>query len=94
MQYRCLVFTDIINEPIWYRILYSYISIPGHRIKYYLAWVLGDLVSNVSGLGFNGYDKNGEPLWDLVTNVNIIEFEVHLSLFFFLYPLFHLFICF
>ena len=51
-------------------------SIPGNRIKYYFAWVFGDLVNNVSGLGFNGYDEKGEPRWDLVTNVNIIEFEV------------------
>lgn len=35
-----------------------------------------DAVANASGLGFNGYDELGKPKWDLVSNVDIIEFEV------------------
>ena len=46
------------------------------RIKYYIAWVLADAVNNASGLGFNGYDDNGEAKWDLVTNVRIVDEEV------------------
>lgn len=45
-------------------------------MKYYVAWVLADAVNNASGLGFNGYDENGNAKWDLVTNVNIIKLEV------------------
>lgn len=71
---------EIVDQPLWYRVLYFYVSIPGNRIKYYFAWVFGDLVNNVSGLGFNGYDEKGEPLWNLVTNVNIIEFETSTSM--------------
>jgi lysophospholipid acyltransferase 1/2 len=41
-----------------------------------LAWVLGDAVNNASGLGFNGYDDNGEAKWNLVTNINIFALEV------------------
>ncbi len=52
------------------------ISAGSHRIKYYLAWVLADAVNNASGFGFNGYDKNGNAKWDLVTNVRILDLEV------------------
>ena len=43
--------------------------------------MLADLVNNASGLGFNGYDANGNARWDLVTNINIMNLEV--SLFFY-----------
>ena len=33
--------TEIVDQPLWYRVLYFYVSIPGHRIKYYFDWVLG-----------------------------------------------------
>lgn len=46
------------------------------RLKYYMAWMLADSVSNASGLGFNGYDENGVSKWDLVTNIKILELEV------------------
>ncbi|XP_055347487.1 lysophospholipid acyltransferase 6-like isoform X2 [Paramacrobiotus metropolitanus] len=45
------------------------------RFKYYVAWLLSDAVANASGLGFNGYDELGKPKFDLVSNVDIIEFE-------------------
>jgi lysophospholipid acyltransferase 1/2 len=51
-------------------------SAGSHRIKYYIAWVLADAVNNASGFGFNGYDKNGNPKWNLVTNVRILDLEV------------------
>ena len=61
---------------MWYRIGYFYISIGSQRVRYYFAWVLGDAVNNASGLGFNGYDDNGEAKWNLVTNINIFALEV------------------
>ena len=36
----------------------------------------GEAVNNAAGLGFNGYDSNGEPKWDLLNNANIFELEV------------------
>lgn len=35
-----------------------------------------DGVCNAAGLGFNGYDENGKPKWNLVSNINIIAIEV------------------
>jgi lysophospholipid acyltransferase 1/2 len=67
---------EILNKSLWYRFIYFYISASSQRVKYYVAWVLADVVNNASGLGFNGYDENGNEKWDLVTNVNIIKLEV------------------
>ncbi|KAF8386895.1 mboa-3 [Pristionchus pacificus] len=40
------------------------------RIPYYFAWYFADGIYNLSGFGFNGYDKEtGEAKWDLATNV-------------------------
>lgn len=46
------------------------------RFKYYHAWLLADAICNNSGLGFNGYEKDGNPKWDLISNINVISFEV------------------
>lgn len=46
------------------------------RFKYYHAWLLADAICNNSGLGFNGYEKDGNPKWDRITNINVISFEV------------------
>lgn len=70
----------ILSSPIWFRIYYFYLSLGSQRAKYYLAWVLGDAVNNASGMGFNGYDENGNARWDLVTNINIFALETSTSM--------------
>ena len=35
-----------------------------------------EAIQNGSGFGFNGYDENGKPKWDLVQNVVIRHVEV------------------
>lgn len=49
------------------------------RFKYYHAWLLADAICNNSGLGFNGYEKDGNPKWDLISNINVISFEVSIQ---------------
>ena len=66
----------MIEKPVWYRIIFLYISTTSKRFQYYIAWCLADLVNNASGFGFNGYDKNGNAKWDLVSNINIMNIEV------------------
>lgn len=68
--------TEILEKPVWYRIIFLYITTSCTRARYYIAWVLADMVNNASGLGFNGYDENGNAKWDLVTNVQILKLEV------------------
>jgi hypothetical protein len=36
------------------------------RCQYYYAWIFADAVSNLSGFGFNGFDENRKPKWDLI----------------------------
>lgn len=68
-----------LSKPLWYRFLWYYVSASTQRVRYYIGWVLADAVNNASGLGFNGYDDQGNAKWDLVTNVRIIAIEVSLS---------------
>ena len=49
-------------------------------MKYYHAWLLADSICNASGLGFNGYDSQGEAKWDLISNVDVVKFEVFADL--------------
>lgn len=46
------------------------------RFKYYFAWLFADAIVNNAGLGFNGYDTDGSPKWDMCTNIYVIPFEV------------------
>ncbi|GBP14783.1 Membrane-bound O-acyltransferase domain-containing protein 2 [Eumeta japonica] len=34
-----------------------------------------DAICNNSGLGFTGYDKDGNANWDLISNINVLGFE-------------------
>ncbi len=63
-----------------FRLFYMWFLAVNARVKYYIAWILADLVCNASGFGFNGYDEMGKPKWDLLTNINIINFEVRTRL--------------
>jgi hypothetical protein len=67
-------------KSMWYRVFYLYVSAACQRCKYYLVWTIADMVSNASGLGFIGYDENGQAKWDLVTGVNIFALEVRYHL--------------
>ncbi|VDK46033.1 unnamed protein product [Anisakis simplex] len=58
----------------WWMMLY--VMMVFQRVQYYFAWILADAICNVSGFGFNGYDKNGKPRWDLMSNVDVIGVEM------------------
>jgi hypothetical protein len=45
------------------------------RFKYYFAWLMADAICNNSGLGFNGYEKDGTPKWDMISNIHVFAFE-------------------
>lgn len=54
------------------------------RFKYYHAWLLADAICNLSGLGFHGYSACGSCKWDLVSNVDVLQFEVTVMTFLYL----------
>uniref|UniRef100_A0A0R3RNW4 PhoLip_ATPase_C domain-containing protein n=1 Tax=Elaeophora elaphi TaxID=1147741 RepID=A0A0R3RNW4_9BILA len=86
----CIFFGDfftpdsIINEKYmnlnWVQWLFVlYIVMAFQRLPYYVAWTLADAIFNLSGFGFRGYDSNGQPQWDLVSNVNPWKVETALN---------------
>jgi Predicted membrane protein len=58
------------------KMMYLVIATTVCRFKYYHAWLLSDAICNASGLGFNGYDAKGRARWDLISNVDVLKFEV------------------
>lgn len=68
------------RTPLIIRFYYILIFTMLSRLKYYVAWHLGEAISNATGLGFKGYDSNGKPMWNLISNMNLIRFETSLNL--------------
>lgn len=63
------------NTSIPYKLWYIMMATTMIRFKYYHAWLLADAICNNAGLGFTGYDREGNPKWDLITNINVLSFE-------------------
>ncbi|PWA25548.1 hypothetical protein CCH79_00020825, partial [Gambusia affinis] len=66
----------IANTPFYAQVVYLYLSMLTTRPKYYFVWTLADAINNAAGFGFNGYDSNGAPRWDLISNLRILNIEV------------------
>lgn len=69
-----------VHSPVYVRFGYILVLTMLARLKYYVAWHLGEVISNVSGLGFNGYDFLHRPKWDLLSNMDLWKFETCLSM--------------
>lgn len=67
------------QTPLVMRFFYIVIFTILSRLKYYVAWHLGEAISNASGLGFSGYDRKGKPKWNLISNMNLWQFETSLN---------------
>ncbi|XP_060068549.1 lysophospholipid acyltransferase 6-like [Ylistrum balloti] len=65
---------------IFYRNFYMILVVSLQRSKYYFAWKLGEMSNLGAGLGFRGYDKEGNEKWDLLTNIKIWKLETSTSL--------------
>ncbi|XP_065086524.1 lysophospholipid acyltransferase 6 isoform X1 [Ochlerotatus camptorhynchus] len=60
----------------FYSFWYMMMATTAVRFKYYFAWLMADAICNNSGLGFNGYEKDGvTPRWDMVSNIDVWAFE-------------------
>lgn len=64
------------TNSVAYQFFYLAIVTALVRCKYYHAWLFADAICNNSGLGFNGYDEEGNARWDLISNIDIFKFEV------------------
>ncbi|KAL4624041.1 membrane-bound O-acyltransferase domain-containing protein 2-like isoform X1 [Arapaima gigas] len=65
----------IANTPFHLQVGYLYLSMLATRPKYYFVWTLADAINNAAGFGFNGYNKDGTPRWDLISNLRILDIE-------------------
>ncbi|VEN51674.1 unnamed protein product [Callosobruchus maculatus] len=68
------------NTSLSYKFWYLTVSTTLVRFKYYFAWTLSDAICNNCGIGFNGYNEDGSPNWDKISNVDILQFELATSL--------------
>ncbi|KAJ0177214.1 hypothetical protein K1T71_007223 [Dendrolimus kikuchii] len=59
-----------------YLLWYAYLSTLVVRCKYYHAWLLSEAICNNCGMGFNGYDEDGSPKWDKMSNIDVWGFEL------------------
>lgn len=59
---------------IW-RLFYIHCALTAKRCTYYFAWKLSEGSAIMAGIGFNGYTKEGKPLWDGITNIGILQCE-------------------
>lgn len=41
-----------------------------------LFFTSADAINNAAGFGFNGYNEDGSPRWDLISNLRILNIEV------------------
>jgi lysophospholipid acyltransferase 5 len=58
------------EQSLWERIIYGWLILQFVLYRYLGVWMIAEGSSILTGIGFNGYTKEGEPRWDGVTNVN------------------------
>ncbi|KAI1242170.1 Lysophospholipid acyltransferase 5, partial [Lamprotornis superbus] len=66
---------DYMEKPFWFRC--GYILIWGKIIlyKYVTCWLVTEGVCILVGLGYNGKDQNGKPLWNACANMKVWLYE-------------------
>ncbi|KYQ90954.1 60S ribosomal protein L5 [Tieghemostelium lacteum] len=72
-----LICSEYQLQPIWVRLVLLHIHIALTRFKYYFAWFLSEGSAILSGIGYNGYDKEGKKIqWNRITNAEplVVEF--------------------
>ncbi|XP_013887412.1 membrane-bound O-acyltransferase domain-containing protein 2 [Austrofundulus limnaeus] len=67
------------SAPFYVQIIYLYLAMLALRPKYYFVWTLADAINNAAGFGFNGYNADGSPRWDLISNLRILDIELATS---------------
>ncbi|CAF0959983.1 unnamed protein product [Adineta ricciae] len=71
---------EMVNSPMYKRLQYLLFSTFCNRAKYYFAFILSEAINNAAGLGLNGVDENGQPRWNLLTNIKPLKLETATSL--------------
>jgi len=61
---------EFYEQNLWERIIYAWLILKFVLFRYLGVWMIAEGSSILTGIGFNGYTKDGEARWDGVTNVN------------------------
>ena len=64
-----------LEKPFHMKYLYLTIGSWVSRQRYYSGWLLSTANCIISGLSYNGKDKNGNDKWDRVVSVKVLDYE-------------------
>ncbi|ODV94415.1 hypothetical protein PACTADRAFT_25649, partial [Pachysolen tannophilus NRRL Y-2460] len=68
--------TEFQKKTLLYKIWYLYISAFFYRLRYYAVWLIAEGSCILSGIGYNGYDKQKDKFyWNRVQNIDPYAFE-------------------
>jgi len=73
--YSLVVSSEFEKFPMTGKLLYTTFSFFLVRQRYYFAWSVTEAAGISAGLGFSGFNKLGEPQWDVIKNSNIRNIE-------------------
>ncbi|KAF8341485.1 endoplasmic reticulum protein [Cantharellus anzutake] len=76
MDYDRILTPEFSQKSFLGRYFFTYRLGLAQRTKYYGVWLLAEGASILTGLGFNGYAKTGETLWNRTANVDIMNIEI------------------
>lgn len=76
MSLNHVIGAEFRTRSLWYRIFYIYIFKFFLHCRYYFIWMIAEGSYVAMGIGFRINDK-GQPLWDLLENVNPLMAETY-----------------
>ncbi|XP_025936084.1 lysophospholipid acyltransferase 5 isoform X1 [Apteryx rowi] len=70
-----LISDDYMEKPFWFRCFYILIWGKVILYKYVTCWLVTEGVCILVGLGYNGKDQSGKPMWDACANMKVWLYE-------------------
>jgi len=74
-NYRVALKPEFMKHSLLMRILLFQLGGPFERARYYALWTLTEGASILTGLGFTGFNAEGEPQWDGAANIKVMQIE-------------------
>jgi len=74
--YKYMLTDEFDNHSLLWKIFFTCGNVKSVMyVKYMIGWCLMEVGPIAAGLGFNGYDENGQPKFDRVKSCNIYKLE-------------------
>ncbi|ORX56788.1 MBOAT-domain-containing protein [Hesseltinella vesiculosa] len=78
-NFSALLKSEWRDLPLWQKLLSIQLVALVTRCKYYAVWLLSEGACVLCGFGFNGYEDDGKPRFDRLTNINVLKCELSQS---------------